>query len=72
MKIIAAPNLGGKVQDPLNLHESKKVPKEPGMIGGDMMVNSLQNNSEKRSKAINFAQTADLYKVRGAFVDKLA
>ncbi|MCC6275668.1 MAG: hypothetical protein IT569_07410 [Leptospiraceae bacterium] len=72
MKIVSGPNLGGKVQDPLNLLESKKIPREIGVIGGDMNVNSLQNKSERSSKAVNFTQATDFYKIRGAFVDKLA
>ncbi|MBE7412586.1 MAG: hypothetical protein L6Q54_10025 [Leptospiraceae bacterium] len=72
MKIISAPSLGGKTQDPLNLMESKKVPREIGVVGGDLNINSQQNKSERNSKAISPTQATDFYKVRGAIVDKLA
>ena len=72
MKVVPGPNLGSPMRDPFALAESKKTPREPGLVGGEPYSNKLQNTMEKLSKATDVSQSMDFYKVRGAFVDKIA
>lgn len=68
MKVVSSVQLGLPEK---GVKDTRKIPKEEGMIHVEPYENKQANVSDKRAFAIEAGQDGDFYKVKGTFVDKV-
>ncbi|MDV6234080.1 hypothetical protein EHQ12_13525 [Leptospira gomenensis] len=69
MKVVSSVQLGLPEK---GVKDTRKIPKEEGMIHTEPYENKLANVSDKRAFSVEAGQNGDFYKVKGTFIDKVS